>query len=308
MKAGNSLRAFCTQPGRDGLLREWDGERNAPLTPETVGPGSHRRVWWRCAAGHQWQSEIRVRTGGAQCPYCQGRLLWVGGNDLATVNPALAKQWDPERNGSLRPSDVLAGSPRYVWWRCGRGHVWRASVLSRSQGSGCPVCTGKTALPGENDLATLFPELAAQWDTERNGALGPGQVTAFSNRKVWWRCGLGHAWQAIVAARTMESSGCPYCTGRRVLPGFNDLATQYPELASQWDETLNGNLTPEMVTPGSHKRVWWRCAEGHVWRALVFSRTGNQRCGCPVCAGRVKPRRGYGAPKREHPALATPGK
>ena len=142
-------------------------------------------------------------------------------------------------------------------------------------------------MPSENDLATLFPDIAAQWDTERNGSLRPDQVTSFSNRRVWWRCTLGHEWQAVVAARVVENSGCPYCAGRRVLAGFNDLATLHPKIAAQWDATLNGNLSPEMVTPGSHKRVWWRCSEGHVWKTAVYSRTGKQKCGCPVCAGKV---------------------
>lgn len=56
-------------------------------------------------------------------------------------------------------------------------------------------------------------------------------------------------------------------------------------MAAQWDSELNGELTPQMVTAGSHKRVWWRCAEGHVWQALIYSRTGRQKSGCPICAG-----------------------
>ena len=64
------------------------------------------------------------------------------------------------------------------------------------------------------------------------------------------------------------------------------------ELLCQWHPTLNGALTPEMVTAGSTKSVWWQCPEGHVWRAVIYSRTGGNRCGCPVCAGRVQERRG----------------
>ena len=142
-------------------------------------------------------------------------------------------------------------------------------------------------MPGENDLATLFPDIAAQWDAERNGSLRPDNVTPYSNKKVWWRCALGHEWQAVIASRAVERSACPYCTGRRVLAGFNDLATLHPKIAAQWDSTLNSGLTPEMVTPGSHKRVWWKCAEGHVWKTAIYSRTGKQKCGCPVCAGKA---------------------
>lgn len=62
-----------------------------------------------------------------------------------------------------------------------------------------------------------------------------------------------------------------------VQKGFNDLAAKAPDVAAQWHPTLNGNLTPEMVTPGSHRRVWWQCPLGHTWKAFVYSRTGAQR-------------------------------
>lgn len=292
MKKENSLQSFCERQNRMYLLQEWDQKKNAPLTPNTVHKGSHQKVWWHCENGHTWYSEIRVRANGSMCPYCTRRMLWVESNDLLTLNPALASEWDNEKNGELKPSDVLEGSHKYVWWKCQNGHSWRARILSRSRGAGCPVCTGKAVMSGENDLATLFPDIAAQWDTERNGSLRPDQITSFSNRKVWWRCTLGHEWQAIVAARAVENSGCPYCAGRRVLAGFNDLATLHPKIAAQWDSTLNDStlnsgLTPEMVTPGSHKRVWWKCAEGHVWKTAIYSRTGKQKCGCPVCAGKA---------------------
>ena len=152
----------------------------------------------------------------------------------------------------------------------------------------CPVCAGKSIVPGENDLQTLFPEIAAQWYAEKNGMLTPEQVSPYSNRKVWWRCDLGHPYQAMIGARTMHGSGCPYCANRKVLPGFNDLATVEPKIAAQWHPTLNGALTPEMVTAGSHRKVWWQCPNGHIWKAVIYSRAGPQKCGCPICAGRVK--------------------
>ena len=185
MKKENSLQSFCERQDRMYLLQEWDQKKNAPLTPNTVHKGSHQKVWWHCENGHTWYSEIRVRANGSMCPYCTRRMLWVESNDLLTLNPALASEWDNEKNGELKPSDVLEGSHKYVWWKCQNGHSWRARILSRSRGAGCPVCTGKAVMSGENDLATLFPDIAAQWDTERNGSLRPDQVTSFSNRKVW---------------------------------------------------------------------------------------------------------------------------
>ena len=86
----------------------------------------------------------------------------------------------------------------------------------------------------------------------------------------------------------MRSHGCPYCAGKKVLAGFNDLAAACPEIAAEWDAEKNGTLTPEMVTLGSHRRVWWRCPLGYVWKAVVYSRAGGRRCGCPYCAGKAR--------------------
>ena len=284
----NTLSDYCARFSDGALLREWDGERNAPLTPQSVCAGSHRKVWWKCAQGHSWQATVKSRVEGCGCPVCAHRALQAGETDLASSYPQVAAQWHPTKNGALTPRDVFPGTQRKVWWVCEKGHQWQARVAARTYGgSGCPVCSGKQVNPGENDLASLCPEIAGEWHPDRNGALAPQGVTPYSNRRVWWLCPQGHAYQAVVAARTTHNSGCPYCAGRRVLPGFNDLATLRPDLAGQWHPTLNGGLTPSMVTLGSHKRVWWVCPQGHVWRAVVYPRTGKKQCGCPVCAGKV---------------------
>ena len=62
-------------------------------------------------------------------------------------------------------------------------------------------------------------------------------------------------------------------------------------LLQEWNQEKNAPLTPDTVHKGSHQKVWWQCPEGHIWKAVVHSRTGAQRCGCPVCAGKVKPSR-----------------
>ena len=118
------------------------------------------------------------------------------------LSEELASQWVEDLNLPLRPDMVMPGSHRMVWWRCGEGHVWRAAVKSRTSGCGCPVCANRAIEPGENDLAATHPELAAQWDAERNGALTPQDVVAGSHKRVWWRCERGHEWQAAVYSRT----------------------------------------------------------------------------------------------------------
>lgn len=273
------------------LARQWHPTKNGDLTPEQVLPGSHRIVWWICEKGHEWRAQIKSRVQGCGCPVCANREIRPSENDLASQFPILASQWHPTKNGSLTPDQIPPGTTRKVWWICKKGHKWQATVASRTSGYGCPVCTGRQVLAGENDLASQLPAIAAQWHPTKNGALTPQQVTPASNRKVWWRCEKGHDYEATVAARTLRGSGCPYCSGKKVLAGFNDLATLEPEVAKQWHPTLNGALTPEMVTAGTHRKVWWECDQGHVWRAAIYSRTGLKKCGCPICAGKVKGQR-----------------
>ncbi len=271
------------------LVQEWHPTKNFGLTPEDVPPATHRKVWWICEKGHEWQAQINARTRGTACPVCANKKVLPGVNDLATAYPEIAAQWHPSRNGKRTPRDVVYGNHAKIWWQCEKGHEWQATILSRtSTGNGCPVCAGKVVLPGQNDLASAYPSIASQWNRAKNGTLTPTQVTAFSNRKAWWVCELGHEYQMVISHRTQNASGCPYCSGRRVLEGFNDLAATEPETAQQWHPELNGDLKPQMVTAGSHKKVWWQCPEGHVWKAVVYARAGPQKTGCPVCSGRVK--------------------
>lgn len=282
-----SFYDYCEAQNNTNLLSQWNTELNGDLTPQNVAAFSRKKVWWRCEKGHEWQTMVKLRSGGERCPVCANRKVQSGVNDLATTYPEIAAQWHPAKNGDLTPDSVLPGMHLKVWWVCEKGHEWQAQINSRKQGCGCPVCAGQKIVAGENDLGSRFPEIAAQWHHVKNGDRTPQNVSAFSNRKVWWVCEKGHEYEAVIADRTDKEKGCPYCAGRRVLSGFNDLATLHPEIAAQWHPELNGDLTPEDVTPGSNKKVWWRCENGHVWQAYIFSRTGKRKHSCPVCAGTV---------------------
>lgn len=297
--SGGSGCPYCTgkraYPGQNDLesqypkiAAQWHPTKNGSVRPDSVTAGSHKVVWWVCEKGHEWQAIVKSRAEGCGCPVCANRVIISGENDLATTYPYLAGQWHPTKNEPLTPRDVVAGTARKVWWQCEKGHEWQSSIASRVSGVGCPVCAGKMIVPGENDLAAFFPDIAKEWHPTKNGSLTPEAVSPYSNRKVWWRCGLGHEYQSVIGLRVLRGNGCPYCAGRKVLPGFNDLTTVEPETAKQWHPTLNGALTPEMVTAGSHRRVWWQCPNGHAWKAIVYSRSGPGKSGCPVCAGRVK--------------------
>lgn len=474
------------------LALEWDYEKNGELTPAMVTPGSKKKVWWLCEKGHSWDMYVYSRAKGQGCPICNNRRILTGYNDLQTVRPDLAEEWHPVKNQGKTPSEYVYGSREYVWWQCEKGHEWKAQIIRRTGGTGCPVCANHIVMKNYNDFASAHPELvdewdygrnekkpedygcysrekvwwickrghhfkavigdrskgngcakcteerrvslpektilyylqkyctdaignyrkdwlgsfeldmflkadriaieydgeyghstvsgkdrdlrknklcaehgvtlirirepkcpelndtsidymmkdrndlkaaivfvfekikeitgktlsfsidnidfdrdsgeifslieyaekensllekyphiAAMWNQEKNGKLTPGLVNAGSSKKVWWLGACGHEWRSAVSYEVF-SGKCPYCSGMRVLIGFNDLQTVNPELAGQWNYEKNNGAKPEEYTVGSGKKVWWNCSNGHSWKASVVSR--NRGNGCPVCS------------------------
>lgn len=263
------------------LVCEWS-EKNLPLTPDRITYGSNKIVWWKAACGHEWQTSVKSRSAGEKCPICSGARVVNGMNDLATLRPELALEWS--QKNKVKPTEVSLGSHKKVIWRCKHGHEWEASVKSRTMnGTGCPYCSHNKVLEGFNDLASRFPQVAAEW-SDRNHPLRPTMVTAFANRKVWWKCSEGHEWYTLISTRS-GGSKCPYCSGIILLKGFNDFATTHSLLAEEWSER-NLPLTPDMVNEKSRKNVWWKCRTcGFEWQSLVQSRIKGTVC--PVCADRA---------------------
>ena len=262
------------------IAKEWNYEKNGNLKPEHFFANSSKKVWWKCQKGHEWLATMNSRNQGHRCPYCSGLFAIKGENDLQTVNPTLAKEWHYEKNNDLTPMQVLPNSEKKVWWKCNKGHEWQAIIGNRNKGQGCPYCAGKKVLKGFNDLQTVNPTLAKEWNFEKNNALTPTAVTTGSNKKVWWKCNKGHEWQAYICHRN-KGSGCPYCSGKKVLKGYNDLQTVSPSLAEEWNYEKNNELSPADVTQNSNKRVWWKCSEGHEWEATINNRSKGNRC--PIC-------------------------
>ena len=132
------------------------------------------------------------------------------GTSLLFSNPEVAKEWNYEKNGNLKPEHFAENSNKKVWWKCSKGHEWQATIASRNKLHGCPYCSGRFAIKGENDLQAVNPTLANEWNYEKNDGLTPMDVLPNSNKKVWWKCSKGHEWQAIIANRN-KGLGCPVC-------------------------------------------------------------------------------------------------
>ncbi len=202
-------------------------------------------------------------------------------NSLVAMRPELVREWS-DKNLPLTPDKITYGSNKIVWWKAACGHEWQTSVKAHSKGENCPICSGARVIAGINDLATLKPELAQEWSDKNE--IKPTEVSVGSHKKVIWKCRLGHEWEASIKSRTVNGTGCPYCSHNKVLEGFNDLASQMPEIAAEWSEK-NYPLLPTMVTPFANKKVWWKCSKGHEWHTLISTRSGGSKC--PYCSGQI---------------------
>jgi very-short-patch-repair endonuclease len=268
------------------LAKEWHPSKNGSLTPNDTSLNSGKIVWWKCNKGtdHEWKASIGNRAKNRGCPCCANKKL-VKSNSLGYLNPELAKEWHPSKNGNLTPYDVINGSNKKVWWKCNKGidHEWIASINGRIIGDGCSVCQGFTVVKS-NCLATTYPKLAKEWHPTKNGSLTPFDVMPKTNKKVWWKCNKGddHEWLTSVNHRSSRGDSCLVCSGRKIVLS-NCLATLNPELAKEWHPTKNGKLSPFDVTKNTYKRIWWKCDKGvdHEWLTFIYVRVNGS--GCPYC-------------------------
>jgi len=407
------------------LAKEWHPSKNGDLSPDKVGSGSGKKVWWLCSvtSQHEWQANIYSRNNGAGCPKCKSQtsapelriyaefqkvflnvenrkkiegkeldiylpdykigieydgvrwhlgkeefdkekvrlltdknikifrvreqplkrisewdvlvhknrflktdvnnlllalskavpklkkhyLKYIKSNEflnnkkhneylsylpnpipelsLEFNQPTLCKEWDSKANKPLLPSSFTENSGKVVNWICtkDKNHKWKAQIASRSRGNGCPYCRN-LFVSATNNLKFKNSELIKEWHPTKNGNLKPEMVIAGSHKKVWWKCPKGddHEWQAAPGTRILNV-GCPFCANQKVSK-TNNLKILNPNLAKIWHPTKNGNLKPEMVIAGSHKKAWWKCSKGddHEWEGIIGSIKKNI---CPFCSG-----------------------
>ncbi len=289
----NDFETWCQNNNKINLLNEWDYQKNDGLLPKEVLCGSGRKVWWilhytdpnsNKAFDLSWQDTISHRKAGRGCPYTSNpvKRVLIGFNDLSSTHPQIAKDWATEENEriGIKITEVTHGSTKSAFWHCNIHGLFNAKICNRVRGNGCPYCSGKQVKNGFNDFATTNPELMLEWDFDKN-TISPYEITRGTEQKVWWKCSKGHSWRVSVNSRTSGKTGCPVCSGKKVLAGYNDLATVRPEIAKEWNYERNA-LTPEQVTLSSNKNAWWICKFGHEYQTKISTRT-IQNTGCPVC-------------------------
>ena len=320
------------------LANEWHLSKNGEITPYNISHGSgYKAIWVKRYKDprtgklftFEWKQAVFHRSSREDCPFLKGKAVFKGFNDLAAMYPELASEFHPARNGKLTADLIYAHSTKKVWWvkkyddpRTGKQFLfeWEDSVYNRSKkGAGCPYLTGKKVYKGFNDLATICQELADQVDVEANGNKAADSILANSNAKIFWKYHyevpetgehIVFKWDASPAMRIREK-GVPFLNNQRVWPGFNDLKTKYPRIASEWDYERN-KKRPENYMPNSRDEVAWRYDYDDTvtgkhfvfrWKARITNRVQDDGK-CPFLSGNAV-WKGYNDFASNRPYLAS---
>ena len=188
----------------------WDTAKSG-VTPDQVMAASHTRRHWLCrACNHRWQARVTSKFDKSSgCPKCSKKSRgYTRQPTLTTSNHPVMAEFDHSRNqeAGLDPDKITLGSNKKVHWLCrncprGQPHLWMASPNSRIGGKrGCPYCSSMKACVC-NSLQSLYPALAAEWDTARNG-VGPDQILPGSKKLVYWKNAAGQSWEQSPDGRT----------------------------------------------------------------------------------------------------------
>ena len=195
-------------------------------------------------------------------------------NSLAALKPQIAKNWHPTKNRPLSPLNFTQKSSYEAWWICDLGHEWQAKIYSRSNGTGCPTCVGKTRSKEQKNIKmNKLREMAKS----RNGDLLTASFMK-AKEKMEWRCEHGHTWWAS-SDNVQRGKWCPECSGRDP-KGFVAKAHRYAA-------SKNGKILTDEFT--SKDPVEFQCAKGHRWKAkptmvmtrMTWCKKCNQSVGTP---------------------------
>lgn len=261
------------------LVLEWCDEKNVHLKINELASGSDKKAWWRCDNNklHVWEASIKSRArGGTGCPYCNGKQC-LPEESFAYKFPELLREWS--ETNITDPYAITPHSNKICTWVCSSNsdHMWNTRVAKRTLGTKCPYCSNKR-ISDDNSLYSKNSQAAQMWHPVKNGSLTPKKVMAGSDRYVWWRCSKNksHEWKARVA-NINYGFGCPWCSNKKVAKE-NSLACLFPALSREIDEDVD----VWKISPGSGKKVWWVCKNGHRWKTKVQCRTTG-KTGCPRC-------------------------
>lgn len=273
----NDLRA--THPR---VASELDPAKNNGITADEIFAGSHERYVWTCrktGTDHDFPATVSNRTSNhSGCPVCLNRIIVPRINDVPTLFPALANDYDPAANPGIELATLAAGSNTVVSWKCEAGHTYQMSIGDRTRGGGCRLCPkGERAL---RTLAKVRPDLIPEFHPTQNAPRTPTDITVGSHVQLTWVCPRGHKYEQS-ADRRNAGYDCPFCSGQRFQRGINDVLALHADLCQEWHPYMNGTLRPHDRDARTRTIIWQCIAAGHVTKQTIALRVKSG--GCTVC-------------------------
>ena len=265
------------------LVYEWHPTKNINLFPENFSKGAHKSVWWQCKRGHEWRAFIYNRTNGTDCPKCNNQssknevrlfaeLSIIFGEvlnrqkilgfeiDILLKDKKVAIEYD----GKLYHADAKQEK-----------HDLKKQVALISSGYRF-LRVREHPLQKINDHDIIIPTSSMLTKDQLNQVVNwidkDSLATAnyiknpnFANNSIY--------------LKSLEAFPSP--------PKEQSLAELFPDLAKEWHQKRNGNLTPFDFTAGSSEKVWWQCKDNldHVYDASIDKRTNGS--GCRFCTNQA---------------------
>ncbi len=209
-----------------------------------------------------------------------------------------------QAKGGVCLSKSYINNKQKLFFKCREGHIFQKRLNDmKSHDSWCPFCAKVRKITPEyveqiikslEEDEVNFTRKSKKSTTHIRLSIEDMQVLAQKKSgkclseiyinimtPLEWQCHKGHRFEAIPNDIKNSNTWCPYCSNKKVCDD-NCLATVYPDIATEWNPKLNGELTPYKVVFGSSKRVWWQCQfdKNHTWQAKVVDRLNR---GCPSC-------------------------
>lgn len=236
-------------------------------------------------------------------------LSWCDAN--GEYGKQIKEEFVGSDNGQLKISDISYGSKKDILWKCKYGHIFSMSPNSRTNiysKYGCPICSGRRIEIGVNDFKTWCTnnsdygkQLLREWTgiTEDGDSIDINNINVCNKTiRLKWKCDHGHEWVTPLSSRTCKyRTGCPYCynkirseiiTASKLIKGENDLLTWCKNNISNIEKEFTGideggNIIEiDNINIESHRRIKWKCNNGHEWYAPVRNRVKYGH-GCPYC-------------------------
>lgn len=262
------------------FIKEWDNNKNGCSIQDYSGPRK-AKVWWKCHLGHSYDAQIYSREKGTGCPYCSGNKILTGYNDVVTLYPKIEQYYSIDNTLTL--NTLPPNSKELTLWNCPVcKYTFECPVYSivKSYTQGkkslrCPVCSGRKAVPGINDFATLYPDFLQYWDYDKNTIL-PSETRPQSRYEAWWKCENNHSYQKMMMTFIQSNQKCPHCLTKKREKNKVKNHKRLHEYQLWYFDT--DNIDEKYVSDKKHYQ--WKCPKkGHIFKKPL----NYMDFTCPAC-------------------------